>query len=147
MTSRKSYLMLHHSNTMDSNTVSWGAIEKYHLAKGWADIGYHYGVERIGDSFYAVVGRPVWQDAAACYQSNMNQTAVHVCCVGNYDLQSPPPGLIDVLVKRIILPTLHLFQIPIDHIVGHRNYAPYKSCPGVAFSIEGVRDHVRASLG
>lgn len=141
----KPFIMLHHSLTYDSGTVSWGAIEKYHTeTMGWKDIGYHFGVELVGDRYYALLGRPEEQDAAACYQGNMNKLAYHICCVGNYDLEAPPKALLDVLVKRIMMPLMEEHNIPVNNIVGHRDYAP-KTCPGKLFNLNELRQLVLAA--
>lgn len=134
------YIMLHHSLTKDGASVSWGAIERYHrVERGWADIGYHYGVELIGDAPYALVGRAENSAAAACKEAHMNVLAIHICVVGNYDLLPPPTEVLDVLVKRLLVPLCKRHQILPTDIVGHRDYATYKSCPGLKFNLEEIR--------
>jgi hypothetical protein len=132
--------MIHHSLTQDGETVSWGAIEHYHkAARGWQDIGYHYGVERIQGRPYALIGRGENQVAAACREGQMNSRALHVCCVGNYDLEPPAPDTLDVLIRRVLLPLMDRYRIPAGNIVGHHAYAPYKSCPGIKFNLTALR--------
>jgi len=139
--------MIHHSFTPDTPTVSWGAVERYHReVKGWLDVGYHYGVERIADGYYAILGRAEGKDAAACFQDGMNKTAVHICCIGNYDLVAPPQGMIDVMIKRIILPVMSRHGLPVANIIGHRDHAPYKTCPGSQFDLGALQDRVRSAL-
>lgn len=133
------YIMVHHSFTEDSGTVSWGAIERYHRDQGWFDIGYHAGIELVGKDYYALVGRPLELAAAACKEGHMNELALHVCCVGNYDVVVPADAMLAVLVKRIIKPWMQQFSIPSERIVGHRDYATYKSCPGTQFNLEKLR--------
>ena len=144
---RKQYVMIHHSLTTDGPLMSWGAIERYHVVeKMWADVAYHYGVEQVGDRFFAMVGRPEHHKAAACYQHGMNDKAIHVCLVGNYDVVTPPYWLIETLVKRVLLPVMYRHGIPVDNIIGHRDHAPYKSCPGKLLDLAALRDRVRKEL-
>lgn len=147
---RREFVMLHHSATADSGTVSWGAIERYHReTHGWRDIGYHYGIELVGDAYYAMVGRPEDEIAAACKEAQMNARAVHVCLVGDFDQVPPRLALLECAVRRVILPVMHRHGITADRIIGHRDAGlmdgfewqkgQYKSCPGRAFDLEVIR--------
>lgn len=136
--------MLHHSLTKDGDTVSWGAIEDYHTKiNGWNAIGYHYGVERIGGRLYALVGRPEDAQAAACKEGFMNNLALHICVVGNYDGADMDVELRTFLVDKLVNPLAERYSIPVNNIVGHRDYASYKSCPGLKFDLDEVRKLVR----
>lgn len=147
----RTYIMLHHSLTADSGSVSWAAIERYHKeVEGWRDIGYHAGVELVGEpdklgayAYQAMIGRPEADVASACPQGGMNELALHVCCVGNYDIAAPSLAMLERLVARVVLPWMTEFGIPPERIVGHRDYNPHKSCPGTKFEIEQVRRMVR----
>jgi hypothetical protein len=143
--------MVHHSLTPDGDTVSWPAIEKYHReTNGWRDIGYHAGIELVTGNpdldqykYQALIGRPVMVQASACPQGDMNRFALHVCCVGNFDLVAPSLKMLTVLVERILLPWMSQFGISYDHIVGHRDFNPAKTCPGTRFDLDGLRRMVR----
>lgn len=147
----KTHIMIHHSLTPDGATVSWPAIERYHReTQGWQDIGYHAGVECVtanpdlaAYAYQALVGRPGFADAAACPQGDMNRLALHVCCVGNFDLIPPPAEMLAVLVRRIVMPWVAQYNIPADRIVGHRDYNPAKSCPGRLFDLDILRRMIR----
>jgi hypothetical protein len=144
------YIMVHHSWTEDSGTVSWPAIEKFHKeTQGWNDIGYHAGVELVTDNlelakyrYQALMGRSLKEQAAACPQKDMNLRALHVCCIGNYDLGAPPQELLEVLVHRIVKPWMVMFGILPVNIVGHRDFNPTKTCPGKLFDLNVLRGMV-----
>jgi hypothetical protein len=128
------FIMIHHSLTKDSQTVSWQAIRKYHVeTNGWLDIGYHFGIELINDQYEVLVGRPLDTPGAHCKENQMNNLAIGVCCVGNYDLEEPPAAMIAVLSKRLLVPLMRQFSIAKEQIVFHRDFATYKSCPGNLF--------------
>jgi len=127
--------MIHHSLTKDSGSVSWGAIRRYHtLNLGWDDIGYHFGVELVGEFYEILIGRSLQKLGAHCYQEGMNRKAIGICLVGNYDNEPPYEGQL-VRTVELVEGLLEQFKIPIDNIVAHRDYAPYKSCPGDEFSM------------
>lgn len=172
------YIVVHHSATKDGATASWGAIEQFHTshrvggrivteaearaakAAGdpsvempWADIGYHAGVELVGDRYYALMGRGVRETAAACRQADMNSIGLHVCCVGNYDLEAPGDEMLRVLAKRVVKPWMLQFGITPERVIGHRDAGTmegldwrrgqYKSCPGSKFDLDRLRALVR----
>ena len=151
MARKPEYIMVHHSWTEDSGTVSWAAIEKYHReVHGWRDIGYHAGIEVVTESpdlkdyaLQAILGRPEDEQASACPQGGMNRLALHVCVVGNYDLASPTLRLLERLCSRVILPWMREYGIPPEKIVGHHDFNPEKSCPGKMFDLDIVRRLVR----
>lgn len=144
MLSDKRRVVLHHSATVDGETFSWAAIRRYHTATlGWRDIGYHFGVELVGDPFGShqeiMVGRMLAEDAAAVKEKHMNKLGVHICVVGNFDLAPPPPAQYQLTLKlvRSLLGILRLEPGDVDF---HRTYATYKSCPGKKFpSLAQVR--------
>jgi len=127
------YIILHHSLTKDSGTVSWGAIRGYHVGVlGWRDIGYHVGVERIRDDYEILLGRML--NVPGAHTRGMNHVSIGVCFMGNFDLAPPSPELWEkgiTVVKWI----REVFSIPINHVQGHRDYASYKSCPGKKFNV------------
>lgn len=137
---KRTHVMVHHSLTKDRETVSWGAIRKYHMgALGYADIGYHAGIELQGDHLEALYGRPETERAAACKHGDMNGLALHVCFVGNFDLEPPSDELLAFGARIVIRPWLVRLGLGPADVIGHRDFATYKSCPGDRFDLERLR--------
>src|SRR5262245_7647593 len=144
----RTHIMLHHSLTRGGQTVSWGAIRRYHVeTRGWDAIGYHYGVELVGDHYEVLMGRSELDPAAACPQEEMNTRALHVCCVGNFDEAPPPRAMLEALVGLVILPAMVEYGLPPERIIGHRDLASWKTCPGSQFDLEVVRRMSLESTG
>ena len=133
-------IIVHHSLTKDSETVSWGAIRKYHKAQGWIDVGYHAGIEltRSGDGLYyeAFIGRD-W-DIPGAHTVGQNSSSLGICFVGNWDTQEPPDEML-ITGAKVIKMWCWLFDISMDEIYGHRDFADYKSCPGLSFDMNKLR--------
>src|SRR5262245_45884776 len=144
----RTHIMLHHSRTRDGQTVGWGAIRRHHVeTRRWPAIGYHYGVELVGDHYEVLMGRSELDPGAACPQEEMNARALHVCCVGNYDDGPPPSALLEALVGLVILPAMVEYGLPPERIIGHRDIDANRTCPGTRFDLEIVRRMSLESTG
>jgi len=140
-------IFVHHSLTKDSGSVSWGAIRKYHtqtLKRPYKDIGYHVGVELVksGEELYfeALMGRMWTESGAHC--RGQNSHSLGICFIGNYDKEVPKKGMMEAGAKVIAL-WLDLFNLSINDIYSHHNFAPHKSCPGKLFNMETLKEYVR----
>lgn len=137
------HIVIHHSFTKDSQTVSWDAIRRYHKdVMGWSDIGYHFGMELVGNEYIIMAGRPLNMKGAHCKEEGMNSKAIGFCFVGNYDEIAPPT---EMLIKgaEYIKGLMDTFNIIPANVRGHRDYATYKSCPGRLLDMTILRDLLR----
>jgi hypothetical protein len=135
----REYVMVHHSLTKDGTSKSWPAIRRYHMEQGWNDIGYHAGVELVSDHLEAMLGRPEDQVAAACKEDHMNARALHLCIVGNFDLTPPSDTVLSFAARVVVKPWLERYGLGSESIIGHRDRAHYKSCPGFMFDLDRLR--------
>lgn len=126
-------IIIHHSLTADGGTVSWDAIRRYHVhTLGWADIGYHFGIELVGPFYQCLVGRPLNVMGAHC--AGENTGSVGICFVGNFDRELPRPDQLDLGV-RVVRGLIEVLQITPADVYRHHDFAP-KSCPGTRFPWE-----------
>lgn len=103
-------------------------IERWHLARGWRAIGYHWLIDRDGA---VIAGRPEAQEGA--HVTGQNATSVGVCLIGGFgsngdDLPADhfTPHQMDAL--RDLMGDL-LSRYPGAMVRGHNDYAA-KACPG-----------------
>jgi len=138
-----SYIILHHSFTKDSKTVSWQPIREYHLSLGWQDIGYHYGIEMVNDKFEILVGR--FEGTVGAHTKGLNGLSIGICCVGNFDNEPPDMAQWNILLE-LCENICRRYNLPVQNVKGHREYAPYKSCPGNAFDLTAFRNQLQDIL-
>lgn len=124
-------ITLHHEGfpdpfTATSRTASAERVERIrasHTNRGWADIGYHYIIDRGGRVWE---GRPVRYQGA--HVGGHNEHNIGVMCLGNFDIQSPSEAQVDSLQKVVrLLRRRH--NVPENEIHTHRELGP-TACPG-----------------
>ena len=134
-------IIIHHSLTKDSLTASWPAIRKYHKNLGWADIGYHFGIEDINGGYEILTGR--FPNVTGAHCRGFNKKSIGICMVGNFDIDPPPAKQVKVLIKLIAY-LMKTYSITV--LLGHCELNLLKSCPGKMFDMDKLRDDVLKEL-
>jgi hypothetical protein len=114
------------------------------VRNGWADIGYHAGIEIAGSALECFYGRPATEMGAHC--KGFNSGSLGFCFVGNFDNEAPSDMLLYVAAERVILPWMVQFGIDIDAVFCHRAFAPDRTCPGELFDIEELKGMLRPMI-
>lgn len=117
-------IVIHHTGGNDID-ASAEQIHEWHLANGWAGIGYHFVIRKDGT---IERGRPEWAIGSHAYGENSHTIGIHFS--GDFDeaeltFQQLESGAL--LIANLCVE----YDIPIDrnHIVGHGELMP-TSCPG-----------------
>lgn len=126
-------IIIHCSATPEGRDVSANTIRKWHKAKGWSDIGYHYVIRLDGE---VEQGRPVERAGAHC--SGRNRNSIGVCYIGGVTKDGKTPKDTRTEAQKASLKELvgklqTLYHISSSSIHGHNHYAA-KTCP--CFSVE-----------
>ena len=137
------HILIHHAAMRDTPKRETDRIRAIHKnERGWADIGYHWLVELVGEEYVAVMGRPETMQGAHC--PGMNTKALGVCLVGNFE-EAPLPeaqlGAAAALVARLC----QKYGIPSENIHRHRDHRQ-TLCPGKHFDLAKFQERVRAAL-
>lgn len=135
--SRKiSEIFIHCSATPQGKDYTVADIKRWHLQRGFGDIGYHYVIYRNGQ---INIGRDINKIGAHCTGHNTN--SIGICYIGGCD--STGKKAMDTRTpeqrKSLITLTKQLmskYRIPKDKVFGHYQFAK-KECP--SFKIEEFR--------
>lgn len=135
-----SKIIIHHSLTKDGQTVSWGAIRRYHtIEKGWEDIGYHFGLELVGTQYEILIGRMM--NVVGAHTKGYNTGSLGVCFIGNFDLTMVSIEQWELGI-RLVSSLCEVLSIKIDQVYGHKDFAN-KSCPGLNFDLRRFKKEVK----
>ena len=103
-------------------------IKRWHLARGWDDIGYHWLIDRDGK---VMAGRP--ETVPGAHVEGHNAGTIGVCLIGGFgSAETDPFGLHFAVAQDASLRQLIQgigMRTPIRRVSGHNEYAA-KACPG-----------------
>ena len=147
------WIVLHHTSEMypqpaakiDNVKFQSPELFKGVLEQKTGDVNYHYVVEKIGEDYYPIVTRPFvylceWPDIDV----NMNNRAIHIALLGNYDLAVPEIRLYEILAFRLLNPFMKMFGITPKHIKLHRDVSNEDiTCPGDFVDMGRIESLVR----
>lgn len=118
-------IIIHCSATKELHDFKAADIRRWHLQRGFADIGYHFVVGLDGS---VETGRNIEKIGAHCL--NHNRRSVGICYIGGLDSNGKPADTRTV-EQRVALPEL-IRRIRRHHprtsVHGHREFAA-KACP------------------
>ena len=134
-------IILHHIGNTNAD-VSAATVHQWHLANGWAGIGYHYLIRKDGT---IERGRPRDTVGAHCYGENWHSVGVNI--VGNFETNEPTAAQIEA-AERLVAALCRLYGLRPSGatIKGHRDFNA-TACPGenlyamLPDVIAGVQSH------
>lgn len=126
---RTDHIVVHTAATRPSMDIGAAEIRRWHLQRGWLDIGYHYVIRRDGT---VEEGRP--RDAIGAHVSGHNTDSIGICLVGGVsekDVKVPENNYTKAQMEALhgLLETLKTV-FPKADIRGHRDFPGVaKACP------------------
>lgn len=117
-------LVIHHTGERDID-ASAAQIHDWHLANGWAGIGYHFVIRKNGD---VEIGRPEWAVGSHAAGENSHTIGIHLS--GDFSAAYPTEAQLNACAE-LVKDLCHDYGIPVDRnfIVGHCDLMA-TDCPG-----------------
>ena len=119
------FIVIHHTGSGQDIDAGVATIHQWHLANGWAGIGYHYVIRKDGT---IEEGRPHWTIGSHCFGQNSNSIGLHIS--GDFTNAYPTNEQIEACAM-LLANICSDYGLPIDnqHIYGHRDFNN-TDCPG-----------------
>ena len=119
-------IIIHCSATREGQDVSVETIKKWHLARGFTDIGYHFYIDINGEIFK---GRDIDKMGAHCKGHNHGSIGIAYCGGVEQDGETPKDTRTEAQKDAllIILKTLKVMY-PQAKIHSHKDFSK-KACP------------------
>lgn len=125
--SRTIRIILHHAAAV---TCSVQDIQRWHLANGWAGIGYHFFVRKDGNIYR---GRP--ENTVGAHVTGANSDSIGICFEGNYGAEASMPQAQINAGKELVAYLKSKYGI--STVKAHRDVGA-SSCPGRYFPFNEI---------
>lgn len=130
------HIIIHHTGAEEKDTAQ---VRKYHMSKGWRDIGYNFVVERDGK---VVEGRSLGIEGA--HTKGWNTKAIGLCVIGNISARELNAAQYSALVDKTVA-LCKKYNIPVANVLAHRQVSATE-CPGKLFPWEKFKTDVKNKL-
>lgn len=130
------YLVVHTTATREGQHITVDDIRRWHMNKGWSDIGYHYVVYLDGT---IKEGRPVSKIGA--HVKGFNRNSIGITYVGGVDKNLTPKDTRTTAQKKALVELLRDLKsfYPTATIQGHRDFSPDKNRNGIIEPFEWMK--------
>lgn len=122
---RTDFIIIHCAATKPSMDIGRKEIDRWHRARGWNGIGYHFVIRRDGE---LETGRAL--DAQGAHARGYNHKSIGICLVGGIDENGKPEDNFTPVQWCVLRSLVAVMQdnYPDAKVIGHNEIAA-KSCP------------------
>ncbi len=118
-------VIIHCAATKPSMDIGASDIKKWHLDRGWKDIGYHYVIRRNGD-----IENGIGVALAGSHTKGHNASSIGICLVGGINNKGEPENNFTKPQWATLERLVRILKVDFPHatVHGHREFAA-KACP------------------
>jgi N-acetyl-anhydromuramyl-L-alanine amidase AmpD len=121
------YIVIHCAATKPSMDVPIERVKKWHLDRGWSDIGYHYYITRDGEIHK---GRKL--STIGAHVRGYNSKSIGICYEGGINESGEPEDNRTKAQKKSLLKVVQILKFVFSGAIvqGHRDFPNVnKACP------------------
>jgi N-acetyl-anhydromuramyl-L-alanine amidase AmpD len=118
-------VIIHCAATKPSMDIGASDIKKWHLDRGWKDIGYHYVIRRNGD-----IENGIGVALSGSHTKGHNASSIGICLVGGINNKGEPENNFTKPQWATLERLVRILKVDFPHatVHGHREFAA-KACP------------------
>jgi N-acetylmuramoyl-L-alanine amidase len=115
-------IYVHHSASPKKSTDA-SRIRRWHIDRGWNDIGYHWVIEHDGK-----IAKGRQETTIGAHVKGKNRNSIGICVCGNFEIEQPNP-IQWTLLCCMLQYLMYKYKLTKDDISYHREAAA-TACPG-----------------